>query len=145
MGPRRYSNEKSWYEAVNARTAIGMSRDGRMLTLVAVDARGGSLGMTVRELADVLVRDYDVWQALNLDGGGSASLVVTDPETNEPRLRTVSADGPAGRAVGSSLLVFATRATVGSDGGQTPPTPAPGLRPAAGTARPRPPSSTSPR
>ena len=106
-GPGRYSNERSWYEAVNARTAIGISQDGRLLTLVTVDARGGSAGMTVRELAELLVRDYGVWQALNLDGGGSASMVVVDPVTREPRLLSVSADGPSGRAVGSSLLVFA--------------------------------------
>jgi len=110
-GPGQYDNARSWYEALNARTALGISRDGRMLTVVTVDARGGSLGMTVREVATLLVRDFDAWQALNLDGGGSSSLVVTDPETGVPRLLTVSADGPAGRAVGSSLLVFARRNT----------------------------------
>ena len=104
-----YSNARSWYEAVNARTAIGLSRDGRTVTIVAVDARGGSLGMTVRELATLLVRDYGVWQALNLDGGGSTSMVLTDPVTGEPRVLTTSADGPAGRSVASSLLVFAQK------------------------------------
>lgn len=108
-GPNRYSNARSWYDAVNARMAAGISRDGRTLTLVAVDARGGSAGMTVRELAERLVRDYGVWQALNLDGGGSATMVLADPATGEARILTTSADGPAGRAVGSSLLVFAPR------------------------------------
>jgi hypothetical protein len=109
----QYSNERSWYEALNARTAIGISRDGRALTLVTVDARGGSAGMTVRELAMLLVRDYDVWQALNLDGGGSATMVLVDPATDEPRILSTSADGPSGRAVGSSLLVFAAKPAVG--------------------------------
>ena len=108
-GPGQYDNARSWYEAINARTALGISRDGRMLTIVTVDARGGSLGMTVREVAAFLVREFDVWQALNLDGGGSSSLVLADPETGVPRVLTVSADGPAGRAIGSSLLVFAHR------------------------------------
>lgn len=108
-GPAQYSNGRSWYEAVNARTAIGLSRDGRTLTLVAVEARAGSQGLTVRELAEWLVRDYGVWNALNLDGGGSTTMVVVDPETGEPRTLTTSADGPDGRAVGSSLLVFAPR------------------------------------
>lgn len=106
-GPGQYSNERSWYDAVNARTAIGISRNGRTLTLIVVDARGGSQGMTVREVAEVLVRDYAVWNALNLDGGGSASMVLVDPATRIPRLVNSSADGPDGRAVGSSLLVFA--------------------------------------
>jgi exopolysaccharide biosynthesis protein len=38
-----------------------------------VDRAGGSLGMQVGEMADVLIRDYDVFNALNLDGGGSTS------------------------------------------------------------------------
>jgi exopolysaccharide biosynthesis protein len=106
-GPGQYSNERSWYDAVNARTAIGISQNGRTLTLMVVDARGGSQGMTVREVADLLVRDYAVWNALNLDGGGSASMVLVDPATKMPRMVNSSADGPDGRAVGSSLLVFA--------------------------------------
>jgi hypothetical protein len=108
-GPGAYSNDRSWYEAINARSAIGISRDGRMLTLVSVDARGGSQGMTVRELAEWLVGERGVYQALNLDGGGSTSMAIADPLTGQPRLVTTSADGAAGRAVGSSLLVFARR------------------------------------
>jgi hypothetical protein len=108
-GPGQYSNERSWYEALNARMAIGVSQDGRTLTLVGVDARGGSLGLTVREVADMLVRDYGVYQALNLDGGGSTSMVLVDPDTGEAKVLTTSADGPLGRAVGSSLLIFAQR------------------------------------
>ena len=80
-GPGQYSNERSWYDAINARTAIGLSRDARVLTLFTVDARGGSAGMSVREVAAMLVADYGVWDALNLDGGGSTSLAMVDPVT----------------------------------------------------------------
>ena len=65
--------------------------------------------MTVEEVARMLVREFDVWEALNLDGGGSTSLAIVDPASSEARLVTRSADGPAGRAVGSSLAVFARR------------------------------------
>ena len=58
----------AWYEAVQARTAIGLSKDGRTLTLFTVDKSDGSLGMQVGEVADVLLRDYGVADALNLDG-----------------------------------------------------------------------------
>jgi hypothetical protein len=44
---------------------------------------------------------------LNLDGGGSTSLVLADPATSRARLVNASSDNPAGRAVGSSLAVFA--------------------------------------
>jgi hypothetical protein len=108
-GPGAYSNAKSWYEAVNARTAIGLSRTADVLTLFTVDARGGSSGMTVREVASTLVADFGVWNALNLDGGGSTSLAMADPVTGVATLMNVSSDRPEGRAVGSSLAVFARK------------------------------------
>jgi exopolysaccharide biosynthesis protein len=97
----------AWYSAVNARTAIGLSRDGRTLTLFTVDKSGGSEGMQVGEVADVLVRDYGVWDALNLDGGGSTTMVLQDPVTQRASVVNASSDNPAGRSVGSSLAVFA--------------------------------------
>ena len=45
----------------------------------------------MRELAELLVRDYGVWHALNLDGGGSSSMVLVDPSRGEPRVLTASA------------------------------------------------------
>ena len=106
-GPGNYSNEKSWYDAVTARTAIGLSRDARTLTLFTVDVRGGSEGMRVGEVADLLMKDYGVWNALNLDGGGSTSMAMEDPATHNRSIVNVSSDNPAGRSVGSSLAVFA--------------------------------------
>jgi hypothetical protein len=102
-----YSNARSWYDAVNARTVIGLSRDSRTLTLFTVDRGGGSDGMRVGEAADVLMRDYGVWNALNLDGGGSTSMAMEDRVTHERALVNRSSDNPDGRAVGSSLAVFA--------------------------------------
>lgn len=109
-GPSNYANARSWYDALNARTAIGISRDGRIVTLFTVDVRGGSAGMTIPEVAAMLVRDYGVWHALNLDGGGSTSMVIADPLTGVPALVNASSDNPGGRAVGSSLVVFAAPA-----------------------------------
>ncbi len=99
----------AWYEALAARTAIGLSRDRRTLTLLTVDARGDSEGMRVTEVADLLIRDYGVWNALNLDGGGSTSLAMEDPATHRARLMNVTAGTAGERAVGSSLAVFAKR------------------------------------
>ena len=47
-----------WYRAAQARTAIGLSQDGRTLTPLTVDKSGGSEGMQVGEVAEVLRRDY---------------------------------------------------------------------------------------
>lgn len=103
----RSTPDLAWYEALAARTAIGLSRDRRILTLFTVDAKGGSEGMKVTEVADVLRRDYGVWNAINLDGGGSTSLAIEDPVTHAPTLLNVTAGTTGERAVGSSLAVFA--------------------------------------
>jgi len=109
-GPGDYSNSNSWYDALNARTAIGLTRDGRTLVLLTVDRAAGSLGMTVGEVADVLIRDYAVMNALNLDGGGSTTLAMENPTTHSAALVNNSSDNPAGRSVGSNLAIFANPA-----------------------------------
>lgn len=106
-GPRQYSRENSWYDVVNARTAIGLSRDARTLTLFTVDGAADRAGLRVGEVAMLLAGEFGVWNALNLDGGGSTSMAVVDPTTGVARLVTTSVDGPAGRAVGTNLAVFA--------------------------------------
>ena len=59
------------------RTAVGFDASGRWLYLVVVDGRqpGYSVGMTARELTDLMVR-LGATSALNLDGGGSSILLV---------------------------------------------------------------------
>lgn len=100
-GPNNYSSADSWYERVNARTVIGLTRDARRLVLLVVDRA------TVGEAADFLIANYAVWDALNLDGGGSTSLAMEDPVTHEGRLLNTPSEVPQGRAVGSSFAVFA--------------------------------------
>ena len=106
-GPRNYSGTNSWYDALQARTAIGLSRNNKALYLFTVDRAGGSLGMQVGEVADLLIRDYRVYNALNLDGGGSTSMAMEIPMTHQGAMVNKSSDTPDGRAVGSSLAVFA--------------------------------------
>ncbi len=106
-GPNNYSNERSWYDAVNARTAIGLTRDSKTLVILVVDRAGGSMGMTVGEVADLLIKDYAVFDALNLDGGGSSSLAMENPQTKTAEWVNVSSDNPAGRSVADSLAIFA--------------------------------------
>ena len=106
-GPAGYSNTNSWYDQLNARTVIGLANRQRTLILFTVDRAAGSLGMSLGEVADVLIRDYRVEQALNLDGGGSTTLAMEDPMTHERSIVNHSSDNPAGRAVGSNLAVFA--------------------------------------
>ena len=108
-GPGSYSNSKSWYEVPAARTIAGLSEDRRTLFLFTVDNAGGSRGLTVTEAADLLLRDYQVHDALNLDGGGSVTLVEENAESGKGQLLNVPSDRPQGRAVASSLAIFARR------------------------------------
>jgi len=82
------------------RTAVGLTRTGRILLLV-VDGRqpDHSLGMTLPELAALLFR-LGATDALNLDGGGSSTLVVGGRVVNSP------SDETGERPVADALLVL---------------------------------------
>ncbi len=61
----------------NPRTAVGLSKNGKWLTLMAVDGRqpGYSEGVTFPELAELLI-SYGVYTGVNMDGGGSTAMTV---------------------------------------------------------------------
>ena len=103
----RFDVGRSWYDVANARTAVGLSRDRRRLTIVVVERSPVSDGLAVGEVARRMVGDYGVWNALNLDGGGSSTMVWQQPASGEYALLNTSADNPAGRRVATSLAVFA--------------------------------------
>lgn len=78
--------------ASHPRTAVGLSADGTRMLLVTVDGRqAGSRGMRLTELADLMV-DLGAAEALNLDGGGSSTMVARHPGT-EPRVVSSPSDG----------------------------------------------------
>jgi exopolysaccharide biosynthesis protein len=63
---------------LHPRTAVGIDRDGRRLHLVVVDGRSElSRGQTLRQLAELL-RSLGDEDAINLDGGGSSTLIARD-------------------------------------------------------------------
>ena len=80
------------------RTAFGIDKNGRYIILVA-DGRQGfySTGLTLQELAATMQKLGAV-DAMNLDGGGSTSLVVKGKVINRP------SDGYE-RRVANALLV----------------------------------------
>lgn len=58
------------------RTAVAMTGDGHLL-LITVDGRATKAsGMTADELSRFLVRNFNPRYALNLDGGGSTTMVI---------------------------------------------------------------------
>jgi exopolysaccharide biosynthesis protein len=110
-GPSHFSNRDSWYDRLQARTVIGLTQDEKTLLLFTVDRAAGSLGMKLGEIADLLIKDYSVYNALNLDGGGSTTLAIENPVTHLGILFNTSSDNAKGRPVGSNLAVFAEEAS----------------------------------
>ncbi|QEC48999.1 phosphodiester glycosidase family protein [Baekduia soli] len=84
------------------RAAIGLTRRGELLA-VACDGRADDeAGLTMRELAEAMAA-LGATQAMNLDGGGSTSLVCAGRLRNVPR----EAHGiglPGGRVVPTAIV-----------------------------------------
>jgi exopolysaccharide biosynthesis protein len=89
------------------RTAAGVARGGKRLILVVVDGRQKpySDGMTLRELANLMLA-LGARDALNLDGGGSTTMVYADPDSGG-RLRIANhpSDKEGERPVGDVLAI----------------------------------------
>jgi hypothetical protein len=98
----------NWYtDQIAARTALGLSADNNFLFIFTADAAGGSNGMTVSEEVNYLLGGpYNVYNLINLDGGGSTTLAMEDPLTHIDSVVNSASGGP--RFVGSSLAVFAS-------------------------------------
>lgn len=92
--------------AVAVRTSAGIGADGRVLYLMALDGTPGQgrTGLTVRELAD-LMGQLGARDAMNLDGGGSSTL-VTDDGGGVVTVRNHPSGG-AERPVPNAIGVFA--------------------------------------
>lgn len=77
------------------RSAVGLDASGRYLFLVAAEGRRPPVqGLTMTQLSAVM-KQVGAWQAVNLDGGGSSSLIVQGQSLlarpfNEPVPRKVA-------------------------------------------------------
>ncbi len=87
------------------RSCVGVSRDKRYVYLLTVDGRQGgwSQGATHKDLGNWLKR-LGAWDGLNLDGGGTAVMVVE--ERGRPRIitRPVHGGGVGNERVSGSHL-----------------------------------------
>ncbi len=81
------------------RTGIGITQNGSILMLVADGRQNFSRGATLNEMSRIMM-DFGCTDAINLDGGGSSTLVVRDMVINSP------SDGVQ-RAVASGFLIHA--------------------------------------
>jgi hypothetical protein len=94
------------------RTAVGLTKDGRILVIVVVDGRqpNYSEGISLGDLAEIMIK-YGVETALNLDGGGSSALIIQGQNGGTHALNSPIDNRIPGRerVVGNHLGIFARR------------------------------------
>ncbi|MFE3517970.1 phosphodiester glycosidase family protein [Streptomyces sp. NPDC059166] len=117
------------------RTAVGFSRDGRTMQVLTVDGRQtDSGGVTLTELGEMM-REAGSYSALNLDGGGSSTLVAREPGSDALQVENSPSDGSE-RTVPNGLALTAPDGSGRLRGfwveTRTPPAEAPGDDPVAG-------------
>ncbi|PKP09460.1 MAG: hypothetical protein CVU09_10975 [Bacteroidetes bacterium HGW-Bacteroidetes-4] len=84
------------------RTAVGFSADSSKLYWITVDGRqASSIGMTMYELAEFML-GIGIYHGINLDGGGSTTLVVNHQLENSP------SDASGERNVANAFLAIST-------------------------------------
>lgn len=103
VGDLEVEARPSFAAARHPRTAVGYDIDSGRLWLVVVDGRQAphSAGMTLPELA-ALFEALGAEEALNLDGGGSSTLVIGTAPVNRP------SDATGERAVVNALALVRT-------------------------------------
>lgn len=86
---------------VHPRTAVGFNQDSSKVFFVTVDGRqpGFSVGMSLPQLANYML-SIGCYQAVNLDGGGSTTMVVRNRVVNSP------SDAAGERSVANALLAI---------------------------------------
>lgn len=91
----------------NPRTAIGINKKEDTVYLVTVDGRqAASIGMTQTEFAEFL-KSIDIYNAINLDGGGSTTMVARNNGLSTLYTVNKVSDG-ALRSVINGVGVFST-------------------------------------
>jgi hypothetical protein len=98
---RKEKLPQSFSTTQHPRTAIGYNRNKTKLMFFVVDGRQAehSIGMSLRELAKFML-DWDVYEAVNLDGGGSSTMYVRGEIVNKP------SDATGERSVTNALVVL---------------------------------------
>ena len=108
-----YTRDIKFIDGVRARTAVGISQDGKTVYVVTAEGRTKrSSGLTIAELAKFM-QEIGVYKAMNLDGGGSTTMAVRNlGDINRTRATNPERNG-AERRVVNGLGVFNTSKNTG--------------------------------
>ncbi|WP_405429833.1 phosphodiester glycosidase family protein [Micromonospora sp. NBC_00617] len=117
------------------RTAVGFSADGRKMIMLTVDGRQvDSRGVTQTEMGR-MIAELGARDALNLDGGGSSTLLAREPGASAVQVENGPSDGSE-RAVPNGLAIYAPNGSGRLTGywveTASDPTAAPGVSPVRG-------------
>ncbi|QTH42306.1 phosphodiester glycosidase family protein [Cohnella sp. LGH] len=93
--------------ADRARTAVGFSKDGSTAYMLTVEENGGRKGVTLKELQQML-KELGVWKAVNLDGGGSTTMVTRPLGDFQTQLTHPTSYGTTQRLVTNGIGVYTT-------------------------------------
>lgn len=80
------------------RTAIGYTKDNKLIILVCEGRSEKAAGLTLGQEAQIL-KELGCIEALNLDGGGSSCMLINGKETNTPSSKGIQ------RAIPSVFLI----------------------------------------
>ncbi|MGR6321815.1 phosphodiester glycosidase family protein [Micromonospora soli] len=122
-------------QSLAPRTSVGFSADGRKLIMMTVDGRQvDSRGVTQTEMGRMM-RELGAWNALNLDGGGSSTLLAREPGAAAVQVENSPSDGSE-RPVPNGLAIYAPEGSGRLTGywleTASDPTAAPGVAPVRG-------------
>jgi uncharacterized Zn-binding protein involved in type VI secretion len=91
-----------WVHKRNPRTIAGVDWQGRTVLITADGRSTNSLGLGIAEAAAV-AKSFGLREAINLDGGGSTTMVANGQVLNSP------SDATGERPVGDALVITPTR------------------------------------
>ncbi|MDU6783662.1 stalk domain-containing protein [uncultured Peptoniphilus sp.] len=101
---KKYTKDVTSIGGIRARTAVGISKDGKTVYIVSCEGRTKrSAGLSLNELSQFML-DLGAFKAMNLDGGGSTAMAVrnlgdikrtrvTNPERNAAERKVVNGLG----------------------------------------------------
>ena len=101
---KKYTKDVTSIGGIRARTAVGISKDGKTVYIVSCEGRTKrSAGLSLNELSQFML-DLGAFKAMNLDGGGSTDMAVrnlgdikrtrvTNPERNAAERKVVNGLG----------------------------------------------------
>lgn len=117
---KKYTKDVNVLGGFRARTAVGISKDGKTLYILSAEGRTKrSYGLSLNDMSKIFV-ELKAFKAVNLDGGGSTAMVAKElgssertrfvnPERNGPERRVVNGIGlfnkaqPTGIAAGVKI------------------------------------------